>query len=40
MMGKCILALKNTFLLKILTKQHIKIKIITYLLLITKVAKR
>jgi hypothetical protein len=31
--------LKNTFLLKSLTKQHTKIKIITYLCLIKKAAK-
>jgi hypothetical protein len=30
----------NTFLLKSITKQHIKIKIITYLCLITKAGKR
>jgi hypothetical protein len=33
------LYLKNTFLLKSVTKQHIKIKIITYLYLIIKAAK-
>jgi hypothetical protein len=32
--------LKDTLLLKSVTKQHVKIKIITYLCLITKAAKR
>jgi hypothetical protein len=38
MTGKSKVALKNTFLLKSVTKQHIKIKITTYLCLITKAA--
>jgi hypothetical protein len=37
MTGKSKVVLKDTFLLKILTKQQIKIKLITYLCLITKV---
>jgi hypothetical protein len=40
MTGKSKAVLKKHFLLKSVTKHHIKIKIITYLCSITKAAKR
>jgi hypothetical protein len=40
MADKSNLVLKNTFLLNSVTKQHIKIKIITYICLIKKASKR
>jgi hypothetical protein len=40
MTGKSKVVLKHTFLLKRVTKQHIKIKIFAYVFLITKAAER